>query len=86
MSPRHPERLRRSLRWLVPGALFALAPKCGLCVAGYLGLAGALGLGGAEICGAPHHGSALRAVGFLAAGAAVGAVGLFLRARWARHG
>lgn len=52
MSPRAPERHRRWLRWLVPGALIALAPKCGLCVLGYLGLGAALGVGGPEICGA----------------------------------
>ena len=35
----------------VPFALFALTPKCLLCVAGYAGLGAALGLGGPELCG-----------------------------------
>ena len=48
---------RRSRRRLgaggfVSAALFALAPKCGLCLLSYAGLGAALGLGGAEICGA----------------------------------
>jgi hypothetical protein len=37
---------------LVAGALLALAPKCLLCAAAYVGLGAALGLGGPEICGA----------------------------------
>lgn len=54
-SPRV-HKLRRCLfRWLVPGALFALAPKCVLCLAAYFGLGAALGLTGTEICGAPDH-------------------------------
>lgn len=45
-------RAGRAVRWLLPTALFALTPKCLLCVAAYAGLGAALGLGGPEICGA----------------------------------
>jgi hypothetical protein len=38
--------------WLLPAALFAVAPKCLLCLLAYAGLGAALGLGGPEICGA----------------------------------
>ena len=44
--------LSRAVRWLLPTALLALAPKCLLCVAAYTGIGAALGLGGPEICGA----------------------------------
>jgi len=44
---------RRVVRWLVPAAALALAPKCLLCVVAYLGLGTALGLGGPELCGVP---------------------------------
>lgn len=46
-------RASRAVRWLLPTALLALTPKCLLCVAAYIGLGAALGLGGPEICGAP---------------------------------
>ena len=45
--------------WLVPAALFAIAPKCILCVIAYAGLGTVLGLGGPELCGAPDRFSAL---------------------------
>lgn len=48
-----PSSLRRAVRWLVPAAALALAPKCLLCVLVYAGLASTLGLGGRELCGAP---------------------------------
>lgn len=41
----------RAIRWLAPAAALAFAPKCALCVAAYLGLGTALGLGGPELCG-----------------------------------
>ncbi|MBC8041561.1 MAG: hypothetical protein H7Y06_13540 [Opitutaceae bacterium] len=47
-----PEFSRRSVRWLWPATLLALAPKCVLCVIAYAGLGAALGIGGPEICGA----------------------------------
>lgn len=46
-------RVGRAVRWLLPTALLALTPKCLLCVAAYVGLGAALGLGGPEMCGAP---------------------------------
>jgi hypothetical protein len=44
---------RRSLAWLSGAALFALAPKCLLCLAAYTGLAAAFGwkIAGPERCG-----------------------------------
>jgi hypothetical protein len=50
-SPRT-KLVRRAARWFWPAALFALTPKCLLCVLAYAGLGAALGLGGPEICGA----------------------------------
>lgn len=47
--------LPRFRRWLFPAALFALAPKCLVCVLGYLGVGAALGLVGPEFCGAPER-------------------------------
>jgi hypothetical protein len=47
------ESSRGAVRWLLPTALLAFAPKCLLCVAAYVGLGAWLGLGGPEICGAP---------------------------------
>ncbi len=52
MSSQRTEFSRRAVRWLLPVALFALTPKCLLCVLAYAGLGAALGLGGSEICGA----------------------------------
>lgn len=51
MSPRKPDACRLVLRCAVPGALVGLAPKCILCVAGYLGIGTALGWNGVELCG-----------------------------------
>ena len=55
-----PNTLRRNLarslrgwaRWLVPGVLLTLLPKCLVCVAGYVALASGLGLTHQELCGA----------------------------------
>jgi hypothetical protein len=52
MPSPHAEFSRRAGRWLLPTALLALAPKCLLCVAAYVGLGTALGLRTPEICGA----------------------------------
>jgi hypothetical protein len=76
MSPPKPERLRR---WLVPAALLAVMPKCALCMAGYFGLATALGLGGPEICGAPVNGFAHPRLWLSAAGFATGGICLAAR-------
>ena len=40
------------LRLLVPTVLFALAPKCLMCLAGYVAVAAGLRFGGPEVCGA----------------------------------
>lgn len=55
-SPR-PESARRAVRWLLPAAALALAPKCVLCLLAYTGLAATLGLAGPELCGAPASSS-----------------------------
>lgn len=50
-------RLRaKPAAWLLSAAGLVLMPKCLLCLAGYAGLGTALGLAGAEICGAPPRG------------------------------
>lgn len=77
-SPRLRKLRHCLLRWLVPGALIALAPKCVLCLAAYLGLGAALGLTGTEICGAPDSATLPTALWFLAGASAVGLI-LWLR-------
>jgi hypothetical protein len=52
MSTRPVESPRSTKRWLLPAAALALAPKCLLCLFSYAGIGAALGMGGAEICGA----------------------------------
>lgn len=52
MSRRRVEPAGRAVRWLLSGAALALAPKCLLCAAAYLGFGAALGLTGPELCGA----------------------------------
>ncbi len=80
LSPQRTDTVRGWLRWVSAAALFALAPKCLVCLVAYAGLGAALGLklGGPEFCGAPA--SPLTAVLPLLAlaGAAVGIV-LFRR-------
>lgn len=88
--PRWPASFRhRPLAWLAAGAALVVAPKCLLCLAAYVGLATAVGLGGGrEICGAPsdplHAGvtASLATATFTFAG--LGA--LMLRARRRRRG
>ncbi|HVU32856.1 MAG TPA: hypothetical protein VHE61_05440 [Opitutaceae bacterium] len=50
----------RRIRWLPAAALFALVPKCGVCLAAYLGLGALFGLpfGGQELCGLRQNSSA----------------------------
>lgn len=48
----------RAARWLAPAAALALAPKCLLCLAAYLGLGAALGIAGPEFCGAASSSAA----------------------------
>ncbi|MBI3884126.1 MAG: hypothetical protein HY302_00085 [Opitutae bacterium] len=62
----------------MPAALLALTPKCVLCVAAYVGLGAALGLGGPELCGGSAGG--LSATHFVVAALAGGGV-LFAASR-----
>jgi hypothetical protein len=54
------ELLRRvrahPVRWALPAAGLALAPKCLLCLAAYAGAGALLGLQGPEICGGTPRG------------------------------
>lgn len=61
----------------------AVAPKCAVCVAGYLGLGAVFGLGGPEICGAVNEAGSSLSTALIAAGAGVtvGAAGL-VRSKW----
>jgi len=72
MSPRVLELRRPRFRWMVPGAIVILAPKCVLCLAAYLGIGSTLGWTGAEICSAqntgPMHNVAWLVVGAVALG------------------
>lgn len=53
MSPSRVDRWRRTIRWLSAGAIFAVVPKCFLCLAAYVGFGTLLGIKAApEICGA----------------------------------
>jgi hypothetical protein len=74
------EHLRRGVRWGGPALLLVLLPKCLLCAAAYLGLAAALGVGGAEMCGvSPPAASGWREA------AALGIAGLLSLAFVARY-
>ena len=80
-------RLSRAVRWLLPAALFALAPKCLLCVLAYAGLGAALGLGGREMCGAPADVPEVWMSWLLLPGCVLGVTGLvaFGRPIWWRR-
>lgn len=80
-TTRRPARLRG---WLVPAALLALAPKCLLCVAAYVGLGAMLGLGGPELCGTSGNDAGHWTTWLSALGLAAGAIGLFVRSRFRR--
>jgi hypothetical protein len=78
--PANRSRLRRlgGAGWL-SAALLAVAPKCGLCLLSYLGLAAALGFGGPELCGATR-GSATAWLTWLSGlGLALGAIAVYAR-------
>ena len=74
---------RHPLASLAAGAVLVAAPKCVLCLAGWLGLGTLLGLGGPEICGAPAEQFRLNAA--LIAIAAITPVGLGCLALRGRH-
>ncbi len=67
------------VRSLGPVALLALAPKCGMCVLAYAGLAAALGLRGAEICGAGGGPGGGGATALAVGGAVLGIAGWLAR-------
>ncbi|MCX6955838.1 MAG: hypothetical protein NTV51_27150 [Verrucomicrobia bacterium] len=72
MSPPRTSLPRRTVRWVVPAALLALAPKCLVCLLGYAGLGAALGLAGPELCGAPESSLTPSMVALGVAGTALG--------------
>jgi hypothetical protein len=78
MSSPRIEFSRRAVRWLLPAAALALAPKCLACVLAYAGIATALGFGGPEMCGAPGDVTASWASLLAMFGLAVGAIGVFV--------
>lgn len=57
MSRSRGKRIARRLTWWAVAALVIATPKCLLCVAGYLGVAAALGLGAPALCGAHPSGN-----------------------------
>lgn len=67
-------------RWLLPVACAALLPKCLLCVAGYLALAGGLVISTTELCGG-IAGDTPTAWGAVVTGLVILAVGLWLMRR-----
>jgi hypothetical protein len=82
MPSQPPEYLLRRIAlrrgWLIPAALFALVPKCVLCVLAYAGLGAALGLGGPELCGGSDD-SAGWPAWLVASGAVLGIAGFLSR-------
>jgi hypothetical protein len=63
-APRHPETARRFrglARWIIPGVILTLLPKCLACVAGYVAAAAGLGLANQELCGGTANTAALLA-------------------------
>jgi hypothetical protein len=86
LQPILPRRLPRTVRWLLPAVLLAVAPKCLLCVLAYAGLGAALGLGGAEICGGATGSPDAWASTLAWFGVALGlAWGVFASGRWFRR-
>jgi sulfite exporter TauE/SafE len=82
MSQQPVNLFRRSRRWLLPAALFVLAPKCVLCLLAYAGIGAALGLSGPEICGASSSSTmSLWTTVFVLGGAALSVIGLYARHR-----
>lgn len=54
-KPPRAKRWARAMRWGSGIVLLALAPKCLLCAAAYLGLGAMLSLAGPELCGAASN-------------------------------
>ena len=78
--PEHPlRRLVRTRGWLIPVALFAFVPKCGLCLLAYAGLGAALGLGGPELCGASGGAAGQWSLGLAGLGVMGGIAAFLLR-------
>ncbi len=67
-------------RWILPVACAALLPKCLMCVAGYLTLAGGLVTATTELCG-EATGDTPTAWGAVVTGLVILAVGLWLMRR-----
>jgi len=74
-------RWRAKLPWLGGAALFALAPKCLLCLAAYLGLGTLFGLrlAALELCGTPAGPELGAVVGGVLAPLALASVWLLIR-------
>jgi hypothetical protein len=75
------EVLRRPFRALASVALLALAPKCGMCVLAYVGLAAWLGFRRPEICGATTGPSGYPLAGFAVALGVAGLLASFYLTR-----
>src|SRR5688572_27256852 len=86
MSSRRTEFSHRAVRWLLPGALVALMPKCLLCVAAYAGLGIGLGASGPDICGTSggFPGSWASSLAWLGVAGGLGTVGLLASCRVCR--
>lgn len=85
MPPRIANILRRPWRALVALTLLVVAPKCVLCLAAYIGLGAALGLGGPEFCGTEPLASRTTLGIATALSALVGLTCLLMRKRVARR-
>jgi len=77
--------VRHLLSWPAAATLFALAPKCLLCVAAYAGIGAILGLGGREICGVPTSAPEDWAPGLVVGAASLGFIGLLASRRGRRR-
>jgi hypothetical protein len=74
--PRWPAKiLRHPFRSLAPVALFALAPKCAVCVLAYAGVGALLGIRGSQLCGATGGPMDSWAASLALFGVSLGAVG-----------
>ena len=74
----------RGRGWLIPAVLLAFAPKCLLCVAGYVAAGAALRFGGAELCGGPAGSGGHWTAWLAALGLTLGVAGFWAHRR-SRH-